>query len=195
MRRQIVEHMPKPLSPLFEDLYLRQGLDHSIQYLMEGMKEVTDVYFDLENMLPYGFADTINGYAYTSGSFRMDWENLKSVLKIYSRIFRFFNMSIFDWEGVALPDYQALIARWDALDLDEAADAELLQGIRELAAADSTYRFGSAMNLGLSRLLDPLFDWLLKSILIRGALPKPGLGSSALPEPFNCFRRKPATSQ
>ena len=26
MRRQIVEHMPEPLSPLFEDLYLKQGM-------------------------------------------------------------------------------------------------------------------------------------------------------------------------
>jgi pyruvate,water dikinase len=185
MRRQIVEHMPEPLSPLFEDLYLKQGLDQSTKNLMQEMGEVTDVYFNFENMVPYGFAGTINGYAYTSGSFRMDWENLVAVLKIYGRIFRFFEMTMFDWEGVALPDYQALIARWDSVDLNEAADEELLQGIREMAAADSTYWFGSAMNLGLSRLLDPVFDRLLKSFLIRQALPKPGLGSSAFLRGFD----------
>ena len=30
MRRQIVEHMPEPLSPLFDELYLQNGLDHSM---------------------------------------------------------------------------------------------------------------------------------------------------------------------
>jgi pyruvate,water dikinase len=88
MRRQIVEHMPAPLSPLFEDLYLKQGLEQSLKYLVAAMYEVTGVHFNFENMVPYGFADTINGYAYTSGSFHMDWENLVSVLKIYGRIFR-----------------------------------------------------------------------------------------------------------
>jgi rifampicin phosphotransferase len=185
MRRQIVEHMPAPLSPLFEDLYLKQGMDQSTKYLMEEMGKVTDVYLNFDNMVPYGFAGTINGYAYTSGSFRMDWENLVAVLKIYSRIFRFFDMALFDWEGVALPQYQALIARWDAIDLDEAADEELLQGIREMAAADSTYWFGSAMNLSLSRMLDSVFDRLLKSFFIGQALPKPGLGSSAFLRGFD----------
>ncbi|MEM7800266.1 MAG: PEP-utilizing enzyme, partial [Chloroflexota bacterium] len=56
---------------------------------------------------------------------------------------------------------------------------------RELAAADSSYWFGSAAYLGLSRILDPLFNALLKSPLIRSALPKPGVGSSAFLRGFD----------
>ena len=173
MRRQIVEHMPQPLSPLFEDLYLNQGLDQSMDKLLQAMGEISKATIDLNAFMPHGFAGTINGYAYTSASFEMDWPNLKAILKIYARIFRFFKMTAFDWEGVALPGYQSLIARWAAIKLAETEDSVLLHGISELAAADSTYWFGSALNLGLSRLLDPFFDQLLKSPLIRFALPEP----------------------
>lgn len=185
MRRQIVEHMPKPLSPLFEDLYLKQGLAQSIEKLLAEMGQATEVDFDLGDMLPQGFANTINGYAYTTGSFSMSAKNLVAILKIYSRIFRFFDMEIFDWEGNALPNYQSLIKRWAALDLDAASDETLLDGIRQLAAADSAYWFGSALNLGLSRILDPVFDRFLKSPLVGSALPPPLRASAAFLRGFD----------
>lgn len=173
IRRQIVEHMPEPLSTLFEDLYLKQGLDQSLGKLLEAMGEMSGAKIDLYTMMPYGFTGTINGYAYTTGSFRMSGSNLMAILRIYSRLFKFFKMSAFDWERVVLPEYQALIAHWGAIDLTEAADEELLRGINEMAAADSGYWFGSAVNLGLSRIMDSLFDRLLKSFLIRYALSEP----------------------
>ena len=173
MRRQIVEHMPEPLSPLFEDLYLRKGLDQTLDKFLEAMSEIGGTTLDIHALMPHGFAGTINGYAYTTGSFKMNGSNLVAILRIYSRIFKFLRMSAFDWEGVVLPGYQALIAHWRAIDLAEAADEDLLRGISEMAAADSGYWFGSAVNLGLSRIMDSLFDRLLKSILIRYALPKP----------------------
>lgn len=173
MRRQIVEHMPEPLSPLFEDLYLRQGLNQSIDSLMDAMGEVGATELDMNAMMPQGFARTINGYAYTTGSANMTGPNLVAILKIYARIFKIFKLSAFDWETVVLPGYQALIARWGSIDLAQAADEDLLRGISEMAAADSHYWFGSAIKLGLSRLMDPLFNRLLKSPLVRYALPRP----------------------
>ena len=173
MRRQIVEHMPDPLSPLFEDLYLNQGMGHSFDSRLDTMAEIGGANLDLDAMIPQGFAGTINGYAYTSASFKMSWSNLLAILRIYAHILKFFKMPAFDWDGVVLPDYQARIARWRAMDLAEAADEELLRGIREMAQADSGYWFGSALHLGLSRIMDSIFDWLLKSFLIRYALPKP----------------------
>ncbi len=185
MRRQIVEHMPDPLSPLFEELYLKKGMEQSIDQLMRAMGEIGGVQIDLKEMMPHGFADAINGYAYTTGSFKMSGENLKTILRIYARIFRFFNATAFDWHGVVLPGYQALIDQWQSIDLAETPDAELLRGIGEMAAADSSYWFGSSLNLGLSRMMDPLFDKLLKSPLIRHALPQPKLGSSAFLRGFD----------
>ena len=173
MRRQIVEHMPEPLSPLFEDLYLNQGMNQSMGKMLRAMGEIGGVKLDLQAMIPHGFAGTINGYAYTSGSFKMTRAHLMAFLRIFARIFKFFKMPTFDWDGVVLPEYQALIARWGATDLAKTADAELLRGIRELAQADSGYWFGSALHLGLSRIMDSGFNRLLKSFLFRYALPKP----------------------
>ncbi len=185
MRRQIVEHMPEPLSPLFEDLYLTKGMDQTVKKLMEAMSEIGGTRIDLDAMLPQGFAGAINGYAYTTGSFKMSGSNLWAILRIYTRLFRFFKMTAFDWDGVVLPGYQAIIARWGSIDLVAADDAELLAGIGEMAAADSHYWFGSALNLGLSRILDVVFDWLLKSFLVRFALPASGPGSSSFLRGFD----------
>ncbi len=173
MRRQIVEHMPEPLSPLFEDLYLRQGMDKTLRKMLDTMGELGKTSFDLDNLIPQGgFAATINGYAYTTGSFKMKG-NVVPILRVYTRILNFLKMPGFDWDGVVLPGYQAVIARWGGIELDAATDEELLEGIREMAEADSGYWFGSAVHLGFSRMMDSLFDWLLRSVLFRFALPKP----------------------
>ncbi len=185
MRRQIVEHMPEPLSPLFENLYLKKGMDQTMDKLLGAMAELGNAHFDIRTMMPHGFADTINGYAYTTGSFKMSASDLWSILKIYSRFHKFLALSAFDWDGTVLPDYRATIAHWDMLDLDTAEDKALLQGISEMAAADSGYWFGSAANLGLSRILDPTFDRLLKSFFFRHALPQPHLRSSAFLRGFD----------
>lgn len=185
MRRQIVEHMPEPLSPLFADLYLEKGLAQSMDVLLETMGNVGGVEFDMDRFIPHGFTATINGYAYTTVSFDMNAELIWIILKIYARLYRLFNQPEFDWEGAVLPNYQLTITRWNALDLDTATDEQLLAGIREMSVADPTYWFGSALKLGLSRLFDPLFDRLLKSFLFRSALPRPGLGSSAFLRGFD----------
>ncbi len=173
MRRQIVEHMPEPLSPLFEDLYVDKGMDESIGELIDTMAAMGGGKLDWHAMLPRGLAATINGYAYTAGSFNMSGDNLFAILKIYANIYKFFKIPAFDWDGVSLPRYQATIARWRSLDLAKAADETLLAGIAEMATADSAYWWGSALNLGMSRMLDPFFDLFLRSPLIRYALPEP----------------------
>jgi len=173
MRRQIVEHMPDPLSPLFEDLYVEKGMDESIGELIDTMAKMGGGELDWHAMMPRGLAATINGYAYTSGSFNMTGDNLIAILKIYANIYKFFKIPAFDWDGVALPSYQATIARWRSMDLAETADEALLQGIGEMATADSAYWWGSALNLGMSRMLDPVFDLFLRTPLIRYALPEP----------------------
>ena len=185
MRRQIVEHMPEPLSPLFEDLYLKQGMDQTLDKLLAAMGWLGGTALDFHAMMPQGFAGTINGYAYTSASFKMSGSNMWTILKIYRHIFGFFKLTAFDWDGVVLPQYQAIIAHWGGMDMSETTDAELLRGISEMAAADSHYWFGSALNLGLSRILDPTFNRLLNSVLIRYALPKPRPGSSSFLRGFD----------
>jgi pyruvate,water dikinase len=185
MRRQIVEHMPEPLSPLFEDLYLNQGLDESIHKLMADISKLAETPFDFAKMMPHGMATTINGYAYSAASAELDWKGVFGVLRIYTRLRDFLTMPAFNWDGNVLPTYQALIARWGAVDLETATDETLLRGMAELATADSVYWWGSAANLGLSRILDSVFDLLLKSFVVRRGLPRPGLGSSAFLRGFD----------
>ncbi|MGB1252025.1 MAG: PEP/pyruvate-binding domain-containing protein [Candidatus Promineifilaceae bacterium] len=185
LRRQIVEHMPEPLSPLFEDLYLTSGLRLAIGEMLSNMSKFSGADLDLDRFMPHGFAATINGYAYTTGSAKLTPSLVWQVIKIYARIHKMFKMHELDWEGHVLPTYQDIVARWDAIDLDTTPNATLLAGIAEMSAADSSYWFGSALNLGLSRALDPLFDRLLKSFLFRRALPKVGVGSSAFLRGFD----------
>ncbi|WP_420641006.1 PEP/pyruvate-binding domain-containing protein [Candidatus Leptofilum sp.] len=185
MRRQIVEHMPEPLSPLFEDLYLRQGLTNSLNHLLKALQSISGVSFDFNKMIPHGFAGTINGYAYTTGSFTMDFADFKGIMRIYGRFPRFISLNAFDWDGEVLPDYLGLISQWEAKDLTKETDQVLLQGIADMATADSVYWFGSARNLGFSRLLDPVFDKLLKSPLIRNALPESRRASAAFLRGFD----------
>jgi phosphohistidine swiveling domain-containing protein len=124
-------------------------------------------------MMPHGFAATINGYAYTSASVKMSRRTLIGILKIYARFSKFFSAPAFDWDGVVLPQYLATIDRWKAIDIAQTSDEDLLRGIKEMAAADPIYWFGSAAKLGLSRVMDSVFDALLKSPFVRFALPRP----------------------
>jgi rifampicin phosphotransferase len=47
-RRQVVENMPEPLSPLFDELYLREGLEFSIDAMMEFFRMT---YFRVEDFV------------------------------------------------------------------------------------------------------------------------------------------------
>jgi len=174
MRRQIVEHMPEPLSPLFADLYVEQGLSRTAQGLLAMMTRVGDIEMDFDEFMPHGFATTINGFGYSTGTYKVK----PRMMKVYLRLGQLLKQPDLDWEGTVLPGYQATIAHWASIDRGVATEAELLEGIRELSAADSGYWFGSMVRLILSRVVDTLFDRLLQSFVIRPFLPGEGLRSS-----------------
>ncbi|WP_281964166.1 PEP/pyruvate-binding domain-containing protein [Serinicoccus marinus] len=179
MRRQVVEHMPGPLSPLFEELYLRRGLQQAMRELGQEMASATGATFDFDEMVPQGFGRSINGFGYTTASFRMGWATLRGIAGVYARLPRVFGSPAFDWHGAVLPRYQQVRARWTHVDLATATGEDLLDGLAELALEDARYWFGSALNLGMSRLLDPTFGLALRLPPLRSALPEPGLGSSS----------------
>ncbi|HSK85583.1 MAG TPA: PEP/pyruvate-binding domain-containing protein, partial [Rubrobacter sp.] len=66
-RRQVVENMPEPLSPLFDELYLREGLELSIDSMMEFFRMT---YFRFEDFVDRPLFATINGYAYTRANYK-----------------------------------------------------------------------------------------------------------------------------
>ena len=177
MRRQVVEHMPEPLSPLFDELYLQEGLDQSVREITIFMSNLVGFEFDMWNFVPPPFATTVNGYAYSVASFDFRWRVVLQILRIYTTALpRLLRYMLPHWRDEALPGYLATIERSKGIDLADASDGELLQGVRELAVADAVYWFAAAVPLGLARITDAALDRFLKSATA-------GRGSSNGPRP------------
>ncbi len=164
MRRQVVEHMPDPLSPLFDELYLQQGLDHSIETLTAFLGELSGIQIDVWDFVDPPFAATVNGYAYSIASFNFSPKSVPLVLRMYTVVLpKMIRHLVPRWRDESLPAYQAIIARWKSLDLSAASDEELLRGVRELAYEDAAYWFAAAVPLGLARATDAALERFLKS--------------------------------
>lgn len=165
MRRQIVEHMPEPLSPLFDELYLEEGLDQSMESLAVFMSDLSNFEIKLWDFIDPPFATTINGYAYSTASFKIDWKILPLALRLYIKVLpKMIRHLVPHWRDEAIPSYQARIAQWQQVDLATASDEELLRGMRLLAAEDAIYWFAAAVPLGFARMTDSALDGFLKSV-------------------------------
>ena len=77
-RRQVVENLPEPLSPLFDELYLREGLEPSIDAMMAflGMS-----YLRVEDVMDRPIFATVNGYAYLRADYRLRWSYAPTILR------------------------------------------------------------------------------------------------------------------
>ncbi|MBX3001580.1 MAG: hypothetical protein KF893_23865 [Caldilineaceae bacterium] len=164
MRRQVVEHMPEPLSPLFDELYLEEGLGRSIDEMIDFMSQVAGVKFDMWEFIEPPFATTVNGYAYSIASFEFRLEFMPKLLYMYIvALPRLIRHMLPYWREEALPVYLSIIERWKKVEPTNAADEDLLEGIRTLAVADAVYWFAAAVPLGMARITDVLLDSFLRS--------------------------------
>jgi phosphohistidine swiveling domain-containing protein len=168
-RRQVVENLPEPLSPLFDELYLRQGLELSIDAVIAflGM-----TYLSLEDFADRPFFATINGYAYSRANYKFGWRLLPLTVRATVDELRaiFGDKTAAYWREQALPSYLAAIARWKAVDTLGATEERLLEGVRELALADARYWFACALMIARAKVTDGLLSGFL-------ALARPGLTS------------------
>jgi pyruvate,water dikinase len=165
MRRQIVEHMPEPLSPLFDELYLQGGLDQSMQELAGYIGDLAGFEIDVWDFVEPPFAATVNGYAYSIASFNFSWKLIPTIIRMYTIVLpKMIQYMIPYWQHKALPAYLADIDRWKSIDLANATDEELLQGVHELAIEDAVYWFAAAVPLGIARVTDAALDRFLKSV-------------------------------
>ena len=163
MRRQIVEHMPEPLSPLFDELYLRAGLDRSMDSMAGFLGDLSGIEINVWDFLDPPFAATVNGYAYSRASFKFSLGIIPVVLRMYVSVLpKMIRYLIPRWEEESLPNYLATIEAWNGIDLDQAHDGELLQGVRALAAEDAIYWFAAAIPLGKTRTADAALDRFLR---------------------------------
>ena len=170
VRRQVVENMPGPLSPLFDELYLHDGMEQSIDKFMAdfGMS------FDVEVFLERPMFLTVNGYAYCRADYRISWRLLWLIPKIlygYVKILpRLFRTLISQWRDERLPAYLGTIEHWKSLDPTTTPDEQLLAGVRALTVADTNYWFDVAIILGAAKVTDGLLNLFLTSPAVPGDL-------------------------
>jgi phosphohistidine swiveling domain-containing protein len=165
MRRQVVEHMPEPLSPLFDELYLQKGLDQSMEEIAAFLTDLSGMEINVWDFVDPPFAATVNGYAYSIASFDFSWGLIPIVLRMYAVVLpKMIRYLIPRWRDESLPGYRAITEQWKGTDLLTASDEDLLRGVRELAARDAIYWFAAAVPLGLARVSDGTLDRFLKSV-------------------------------
>ena len=170
-RRQVVENLPEPLSPLFDELYLREGLELSIDALMDflGM-----TYLRIEDFMDRPIFATVNGYAYLRADYKLRWRTAPIILRATVDEFRvlFGDETVAYWRERALPSYLYTIEQWNKVNPSNAPDERLLAGVRELALEDARYWFACALMIARAKVTDALLDRFLTM-----AAPRRGLTS------------------
>lgn len=160
LRRQVVEHMPDPLSPLFADLYLKDGLERSLDAMQRAMGVPRRL---REELMDRPYFATVNGYAYMRGDLKLRWWTIPLALAAMAagvtRLLQ--GAGITYWRDEELPAYKATVDYWGALDPSAASDAQLLEGIRELAYADARYWYACTLAVGTAKVVDSLLDQFL----------------------------------
>ncbi len=173
LRRQLVEHIPDPVAPLFDDVYLQDALQRA---------------WSKVNHRPLGdrlIHPTVNGYAYkrvggpdaehtsqwwlkrtpanANAAHRKPWyRRLQRWMASKRAEFERYTNAPRRWQQRVLPAHESAIANAQKLDIDLASHQELIEGILGLARADADYWFsGTAGLLVLTRLTEARLHGLL----------------------------------
>lgn len=161
LRRQIVENMPDPLSPLFDELYLDVGLQQGMNRSLERM----DAPHTIEDMTNGNVHLTVNGYAYQ----RRDFKAVEGVdpkvmgeFQVRGQV-EWWTKLVDLWRGDWLPDYQALMADYARIDLTQASDSQLLEAIKTLANEDAYYWEESSKVFATAKVTDEQLQGFLKA--------------------------------
>ena len=164
IRRQIAENMPDPLSPLFDDLYVQEGLDVS----MDAMQAFMGTPRSLDKLYNRPLYGSVNGYAYmradmnfTPGMILLMFGAMGAGITSMLR-----GGGIRYWEH-SLKEYQAKVAGWRSIDPQTLTNAQLFDLVRQMAQADAIYWFGATMAFGTAKSTEAILDWFLK-IFARG---------------------------
>jgi len=161
LRRQIVENMPDPLSPLFDELYLDIGLQKGMNRSLARMGAPHTI----EDMTNGNVHLTVNGYAYQRRDFRavqgVDPKVMKE-FQIKGQV-EWWTKLVDLWRNNWLPDYQALINEWAELDIAAASDTVLLDGIRALALEDAYYWEESSKVFATAKVTDEQLQGFLRA--------------------------------
>ncbi len=178
LRRQIVENMPDPLSPLFNELYLEVGLQIGMNRSLERMNAPHRI----EDMTNGNVHLTVNGFAYQRRDFKAPVGFDPVAMAEFNRRGHdeWWTCLVDLWRDDWLPHYKAHIATWSALDLASASDARLLEGIKVLAIEDAAYWEESSKVFATAKVTDEQLQGFL-----RAAAPQRNLTSGMFLSGFN----------
>jgi rifampicin phosphotransferase len=159
IRASVIELLPDPLSPLFASLGLPAWNKAMHRFaLAVGMGKVSG------DMLT-----TINGYAFYDFRYRTALMKPRFVMTIAPRMMYTARRR---WEQEARPAYQAVVDRWQAVNVSTESAVELLVGTRELLhAAASYYLIIQSGILPAAYLSESIFTLVYEKLLRRHADP------------------------
>ena len=172
VRRQLVEHLPDPLSPLFADAYLSAGIDEGLsEFLAKEMDLPHNLYTQLLDGPPFL---SVNGYGYQQARMAPLRQLLPAVPRlawIYPKLaWKFLRHSVSLWRDHGLPAYQQTIHTWQAVTPQQVTDEQLLNGIQRLSSADAQYWGYCSLIVGIAKITEGLLHWFLGTRLVKGEL-------------------------
>lgn len=203
-RSQLVEHIPGPVSPLFEDLHMRRSLQ---EYWGSNLtRRESHTFEDTQPPASFVVQTTVNGYAYRqlgepprTGYLPHHKRKPSNPLHAVGRRFtshirrrfmatRMWLLWISEWRYIALPKYLRTIERWAQLDPSEATVEQLWAGIRSLSRADARYWYcGGVWNVfsltrgtefALAQFLDEHSDGRFSTGLLLSGLSSPAFDAN-----------------
>ena len=161
LRKNLSEHTPGPVSPLFEDLYVKDAVfgraANGVHYAVNG-------YVYCTGGIPPGVEPLPTTYVHPGSADKLTptlatpiYKNMPKgdgvFLFKHSHIFgtgkwaKVYSQRFDSWRKETLPAYLAVIDEWRQVDPQAASDEVLLDGMRALARADGETWYSPAMRL------------------------------------------------
>jgi len=133
-QRKLSEHIPGPISPLFEDVYLDSAIHDANMEMLDR--------FGMDTKGHKGHF-TVNGFVYMGGGRPPILERYRDGMETPPRRINPPNHEQTEaiWRDEQVPKYLAVIDKWRNIDLAATPGAELFEGIKEIAHADAVYWF------------------------------------------------------
>ncbi|MCY3624323.1 MAG: PEP-utilizing enzyme [Gammaproteobacteria bacterium] len=151
-RSQWVEHVPEPVSTLFEDLHMKRSLQEA--WGRNLARRGNHDYDDTQPPASFHLTTTVNGFAYRqvgepprTGQPRpaRPSGSRPRRLAMRLRMLRMYLTFVPRWRFVALPRYLREVRAWHGLEPKAATVEQLWAGIRALSKADARYWYNDGV--------------------------------------------------
>ena len=150
-RSQWVEHVPEPVSTLFEDLHMQRSLQEAWgrNLARRGQHDFADT----QPPASFHLTTTVNGYAYRQvgeppRTGRLQPARRRPRPRRLARrlaVLRMYLTFVPKWRYIALPRYLRTIRAWRAVDPGAASIEQLWTGIRQLSRVDARYWYNDGV--------------------------------------------------